>query len=357
MKLNKKYILGKHVKVDGFKNIGFFGIGSRQFTTYSLDEWTDLLYIAAHFITPQNKDTRYLSEIKDRMSKEKYINYIQFLLEKNFLINTIESDGNNENRYARNYLHYQSYGANPIQVQTNLSAKHVVILGCGGIGNHVSAILATSGIKKLTLVDNDHVELTNVTRQILFKEEDINKLKTSVIKKELLLRNSKLEVDEINIKINNINSLSVLPNADIWVLSADEPDNIHLWVNKYCVDNNQAYICSGYFNDIAAFGPLYIPNKTSCLECCNPLIHIEDQSNEKTAMFSENINNNFKVATFPVANAISAAFCAGDILKYLGEYQEPLSLNRKVGIWTDELKIQTLEYPKSKTCHICGNSN
>ncbi|WP_455479604.1 ThiF family adenylyltransferase [Bartonella sp. B23] len=48
----------------------------------------------------------------------------------------------------------------------------LVILGCGGIGNHVSAIFAFSGVEKFILVDNDVIEITSLTRQIPFTEQE-----------------------------------------------------------------------------------------------------------------------------------------------------------------------------------------
>ncbi len=58
-------------------------------------------------------------------------------------------------------------------------------------------MLAASGVGKLTLVDNDVIELTNLTRQILFTEEDIGLPKTKVLKRTLIRRNSQKEMGGI----------------------------------------------------------------------------------------------------------------------------------------------------------------
>lgn len=50
----------------------------------------------------------------------------------------------------------------------------------------MSVILATSGIGEIILIDNDQIENTNLTRQVLFSEDDVGKNKTEVIKRELL---------------------------------------------------------------------------------------------------------------------------------------------------------------------------
>lgn len=104
------------------------------------------------------------------MLREDFNQAFDFLFSNHFLVLAETSDNIFNNRYSRNHLHYQSYGMNPASVQYTLSQKVVIILGCGGIGNHVSAILASSGVGKLILVDNDVIEITNLTRQILFTE-------------------------------------------------------------------------------------------------------------------------------------------------------------------------------------------
>ncbi|UNF40064.1 ThiF family adenylyltransferase [Bartonella krasnovii] len=105
------------------------------------------------------------------MLKENFNRAFNFLVSNHFLVQAETSNNILNSRYSRSHLHYQSYGMHPVSIQHTLLQKSVVILGCGGIGNHVSAMLAASGVGKLTLVDNDVIELANLTRQILFTED------------------------------------------------------------------------------------------------------------------------------------------------------------------------------------------
>ncbi|NIG98741.1 MAG: hypothetical protein G5701_07605 [Serratia symbiotica] len=59
--------------------------------------------------------------------------------------------------------------------------SRVTILGCGGIGNHIGAALATNDIGTINLVDGDHIELSNLTRQILFDENDSKRKGSAVL--------------------------------------------------------------------------------------------------------------------------------------------------------------------------------
>lgn len=42
--------------------------------------------------------------------------------------------------------------------------------------------------------------------------------------------------------------INKLPRADLWIISADEPDHLVPWINEWCVKNQQAYRKSGYVN-------------------------------------------------------------------------------------------------------------
>ena len=71
--------------------------------------------------------------------------------------------------------------------QKKLLASKVFILGMGGLGSPVSMYLTSAGIGTLGIADFDNVELSNLQRQILFDQKNINKSKVEIAKKKLLL--------------------------------------------------------------------------------------------------------------------------------------------------------------------------
>jgi len=58
--------------------------------------------------------------------------------------------------------------------QIALAQAHVVLIGCGGIGSPALQYLAAAGIGRLTLIDDDRVEVSNLQRQTIFAEADIS---------------------------------------------------------------------------------------------------------------------------------------------------------------------------------------
>ena len=116
-----------------------------------------------------------------------------------------------------------------------LQSKRVLLIGVGGVGQYVATSLITNGIKHLTIVDFDKVELSNLNRQILLKEEDVGQLKVEVVKRELLRKNSEAEIKAISMKVDENNIDKLLKDIDVVV---DAVDN---WTTKLVLGEATAH--------------------------------------------------------------------------------------------------------------------
>ena len=67
--------------------------------------------------------------------------------------------------------------------QKKLKNSHVLIAGVGGLGSLSSTYLTRAGIGHITIVDNDHVELEDLNRQILYQDENIGERKVDSARK------------------------------------------------------------------------------------------------------------------------------------------------------------------------------
>ena len=123
-----------------------------------------------------------------------------------------------------------------------LSKQNISIVGIGGIGCPLSQYLISSGIKNLLLVDGDTIEKSNLNRQILFNNDDINKKKVDVAKEKLskINPNSKINIFDKNIDSKNID---ILLNSKIVVDAADDWKTSKL-LNEFCVKNSINFIFS-----------------------------------------------------------------------------------------------------------------
>lgn len=80
----------------------------------------------------------------------------------------------------------------------NLFSKHVIVFGCGGVGGFVVEALARSGIGKISLVDNDSVNISNINRQIIALHSTVGKQKVDVLKNRILDINPNCQVFSFN---------------------------------------------------------------------------------------------------------------------------------------------------------------
>ena len=76
----------------------------------------------------------------------------------------------------------------------NLFDKHVIVFGVGGVGGYVVEALARSGVGKISIVDNDVVNESNINRQIIALHSTIGKQKVEVLKNRILDINPECQV-------------------------------------------------------------------------------------------------------------------------------------------------------------------
>ncbi len=93
-------------------------------------------------------------------------------------------------RYSRHIL-LDEIG---IDGQEKLLAAHALVIGAGGLGSPVALYLASAGIGRITLVDHDEVDLTNLQRQIVHTTARVGQPKAESAKQALLQINPEVNV-------------------------------------------------------------------------------------------------------------------------------------------------------------------
>lgn len=333
--------LAKYVLAGRYGKKGLFGIGSNQKVINDINQWEKIVQISSLLIESLSKEdlVKIAQKKYDDLSKKDIESVYDFLTKNHFLMKS--QDFNSQDRNSRANLYYRLVGLEPQTAVQKLKNTTIAIVGCGGIGNYLSQILATLDIGTLILIDNDTVELSNISRQFLFSEHDISCLKIDVIERELTKRNSKINVIKYPINIECAEDYKkIKENIDLLLLSADTPAKIVNWTNEYCVKSLIPYLNIGYINDIAVYGPFVMPHKTACFECSQVVM---DTLSHEDILFDElkAIESHFKTASFPTVNALSASIALNDVFKFICGYGEILSLNKRIGIHSLSLKIET----------------
>jgi len=133
-------------------------------------------------------------------------------------------------RYARQIILPAFGGAG----QAKLKAAHVAIIGAGGIGCPAITYLAAAGVGRLTIIDHDHVELSNLQRQPLFTDADIGSPKAEVAADAARRINPHVEAVPVVQRLDADNADALLAGAGL-ILDGCDNFETRLAVNRAAV--------------------------------------------------------------------------------------------------------------------------
>lgn len=161
--------------------------------------------------------------------------------------------------------------------QEKLSKVRVLQIGAGGLGSPFSLYLVASGIKELTIVDNDTVSISNLQRQILYNETQIGKNKVDIAYETLSNLNSNVEIKIHNEYVNEDTILNFYDGQDFIVDCSDNMQTKFL-VNKAAITKRTKCVIAG-IKDFYGQIMTIIPGKTACYEC---VFNEPDESKKST---------------------------------------------------------------------------
>jgi molybdopterin/thiamine biosynthesis adenylyltransferase len=127
-----------------------------------------------------------------------------------------------------------------LAMQERLSKSHVLIVGAGGLGVTVIPYLAAAGVGKLTLIDHDVVELSNLGRQAIYRTDQIGQSKVLVAKAYVEALNPHVQVVAIPDKFS-VSNLALIESVDLVVDCTDNFDTRYL-INDVCVRYGKAFV-------------------------------------------------------------------------------------------------------------------
>ncbi|KAJ8922018.1 hypothetical protein NQ315_008657 [Exocentrus adspersus] len=126
-----------------------------------------------------------------------------------------------------------------LEGQLKLKRSKVLIVGAGGLGCPASMYLARAGIGEITIMDYDEVELSNLHRQILYRQSDIGSAKAVAASESLESSNSHIKVIPLRLHANS-QTLQDLLTEHKYDVVLDGSDNVatRYLLNDACVINN-----------------------------------------------------------------------------------------------------------------------
>lgn len=114
-------------------------------------------------------------------------------------------------RYARHIVLREVGGAG----QLRLKAASVAIVGAGGIGSPAIQYLAAAGVGRLIIIDDDHVDLSNLQRQTLFGDGDIGASKVSAARAAAQRITPHVTIETRTVRLDAGNAAGLLAGVDV----------------------------------------------------------------------------------------------------------------------------------------------
>jgi adenylyltransferase/sulfurtransferase len=189
--------------------------------------------------------------------------------------------------------------------QKKIFKSNILIVGAGGLGSPIAIYLAAMGVGKIGVVDKDKVELSNLSRQIIFSNTDIGKSKSQTAIKKISKINPDIKVVSFNKKLTDKNIKKIGKNFEIIV---DGSDNFRtrFLINDYCLKNKKILISGAISKfDGQAYTFNFSKRKTPCLRCFIP----------KIPMTEMDIDNCENEGILGVLGGIIGSIIANEVIK------------------------------------------
>jgi adenylyltransferase/sulfurtransferase len=235
-------------------------------------------------------------------------------------------------RYSRQIL-WPSFGE---EGQKRLKKSHVVVAGVGGLGSPASMLLVAAGIGRLTIIDSDKVELSNLNRQLLHWDENIGSPKVISAYEKLSKLNPTVTINPLQVRINNDNVYDLIEGADLVI---DAMDNMatRFLLNEACVKKGIPFIHGGVFGLMGEIMTI-IPHQGPCLRC----------------LFPHDVEGPRPFPVFGPAPSLIASLQVMEAIKLLAGFGK-LLVGRLLLINGETMDITVVKVEKNPHCQVCGD--
>ncbi len=242
-------------------------------------------------------------------------------------------------RYSRHIL-LDEIG---VEGQQRIAAGRVLVIGAGGLGSPVALYLGSAGVGRLTLVDDDEVDLTNLQRQIAHTEARVGRLKVESAAHAVAGLNSSVDVRLVAQRADQDLLDALVADADVVLDCCDNFSTRHA-VNAACV-RHQVPLVSGaalrFDGQLAVFDSR--DPASPCYACVFPLA----QGPEETRCAV--------LGVFAPLVGIIGSMQAAEGLKLLARIGQSLA-GRLLLLDARNMEWGQLRVPRDPACQVCGST-
>lgn len=228
--------------------------------------------------------------------------------------------------------------------QERLARASALVVGVGALGSSIAVQLVRSGIGRVTLVDGDRVELSNLHRQVLYAEVDVRagRPKVEAARERLAAMNGEVEIRAVLGRFDEESASELLAGVDV-VLDGTDNLRTRFLVNALCHDAQLPWVYGGVAATHGMMMPV-VPGQTACLRCLF----------EEPAEGDEELSTAETVGVLGPAPAVVGALQAAAAIRLLaGTFQPPTRLT-SIDVWTGE--ADAIAVLPLAGCPVCGQA-
>lgn len=240
-------------------------------------------------------------------------------------------------RYSRHILLHEI----GIEGQQQLSNSHALIIGAGGLGSPVALYLGSAGVGRITVVDHDTVDTTNLQRQIAHTLADVGMPKAHSIQQSIAAINPDVSVSTITQRADDALLNELVKQADVVLDCTDNFATRHA-INRACLKHDKPLV-SGAAIQFDGQVTVYDPRNTQspCYACVFPETTKPEEAQCAT------------MGVFAPLVGIIGSVQAAEALKLLINVGQALTgrlliLDARNMVWS-EIKL-----PRDIDCLVCG---
>jgi molybdopterin/thiamine biosynthesis adenylyltransferase len=239
-------------------------------------------------------------------------------------------------RYSRHLLLEEI----DIEGQEKLLAAHVLVIGAGGLGSAAAPYLVAAGIGRVSLIDPDTVELSNLQRQVMHTQDQISKLKVASGKAFLNRLNSDTVIETYAAKATPSSLAQLLPEVDV-VLDCTDQFSTRQQINKACFEHQVPLVSGSALGFDAQVSVFDFKNPHSpCYACIFP----PDSNPSET--------NCASMGVFSPLVGIIGSLQAAQALQLLIGFGQPLV--GRLLLWNAlNTRIDEVQVSKNTSCPVC----
>ncbi|NOH72800.1 HesA/MoeB/ThiF family protein [Vibrio pectenicida] len=169
--------------------------------------------------------------------------------------------------------------------QVQLGKSHILMIGCGGLGSAAGLYLAAAGVGSLVIVDDDEVDMSNLHRQVVYREQNIKVAKTEAMASQLLALNSMVKVRTLNKRLEKAQLELEVMMADIVLDCSDNMPTRQL-INQVCLEQATDLVSAsavGWQGQFCVFDYLSATENQACYHCLYPFNELQQTRNCTTS--------------------------------------------------------------------------